>query len=61
MTYKVFPSALLEATYMGTIVFVVSNLWGNRIGGACARKQKKRKTVPGQNVLTRFYLLYIIS
>lgn len=48
MTYKVFPSALLEATYMGTIVFVVSNLWGNRIGGAFARKytNPKRTNLP---------------
>lgn len=38
MTYKVFPAALLEAAYMGAIVFIVSNLWGNRVGAAFAKK-----------------------
>jgi len=36
MTYSVLPAALKEAAYMGLIVFVVSNLWGNRIGAAFA-------------------------
>lgn len=38
MTNQVFPSALLEASYMGAIVFVVSSLWGNRIGAAFANR-----------------------
>lgn len=38
MTYQVFPAALLEATYMGAIVFVVSSLYGNRVGAAFAKK-----------------------
>ena len=38
MTYAVLPPALLECAYMGSIVFVVSNLWGNRLGGAIAKR-----------------------
>lgn len=38
MTGAVFPAALLEASYMGLFVFVTSNLWGNRIGAAFAKK-----------------------
>lgn len=37
LTYAVLPPALLECAYMGAIVFVVSNLWGNRLGGAIAK------------------------
>ena len=32
MTNAVFPAALIEASYMGLIVFVLSSLFGNRIG-----------------------------
>jgi len=32
MTDAVFPAALIEASYMGLIVFALSSLYGNRIG-----------------------------
>ena len=38
MTYGVFWEALKEAAYMGLIVFVFSNLWGNRMGARFASK-----------------------
>ena len=38
MTYGVFWDALKEAAYMGLIVFVFSNLWGNRMGARFASK-----------------------
>lgn len=38
MTNRVFWDALLEAVYMWIIVFLVSNLWGNRLGHLLARK-----------------------
>lgn len=38
MTYGVWGEALKEAAYMGLIVFVVSNLWGNRMGACFAAK-----------------------
>ena len=38
MRNTVFGDALKEAWYMGLIVFVVSNLWGNRIGLLFAKK-----------------------
>ena len=38
MTYAVLPPALLECAYMGAIVFLISNLWGNRLGGAIAKR-----------------------
>jgi hypothetical protein len=34
----VFLDALLEALYMGVLVFLFSNLWGNRLGGYLAGK-----------------------
>jgi hypothetical protein len=36
MTNQVFYDALVEASYMGIIVLIVSNLFGNRIGAAFA-------------------------
>ena len=38
MTNRVFRDALLEAAYMWIIVFLVSNLWGNRLGQALAKR-----------------------
>ena len=38
MTNDVFPAALLEASYMGLFVFLLSNLWGNRLGAAFAER-----------------------
>ena len=38
MTCAVFPAALLEAAYMGVLVFLFSNLWGNRAGAAFAAR-----------------------
>ena len=38
MTYGIFWEALKEAAYMGLIVFVFSNLWGNRMGARFASK-----------------------
>ena len=38
MTNAVFPAALREAAYMGLLVFVFSNLWGNRLGAAFASR-----------------------
>lgn len=32
ITYEVFLDSLIEATYMGAIVFIVSNLFGNKFG-----------------------------
>jgi len=38
MTYGVLAAAMKEASFMGIIVFVISNLWGNRIGAGIAAK-----------------------
>ena len=38
MTNSVFLDALKEAAYMGLLVLLFSNLWGNRIGAAFASK-----------------------
>ncbi len=38
MANAVFPAALREAAYMGLLVFVFSNLWGNRLGAAFASR-----------------------
>ena len=38
MTYTVLWEALKEAAYMGVLVFVLSNLWGNRLGARFAAK-----------------------
>ncbi len=39
MTYEVIKAAIVEALYMGILVFIFSNLWGNRIGAAFAAKR----------------------
>lgn len=36
MTNEVFFDALIEASYMGLLVFLFSNLWGNRLGAYLA-------------------------
>lgn len=36
MTNVVFPTALKEAAYMGLLVLLFSNLWGNRLGAKIA-------------------------
>lgn len=36
MSNQVFLDALIEASYMGLLVFLFSNLWGNRLGAAFA-------------------------
>lgn len=38
MTDAVFPAAVKEMLYMGVLVFIFSNLWGNRIGAGFAKK-----------------------
>ena len=38
MTNPVFWDALKEASYMGLLVFLFSNLWGNRLGAAFAAR-----------------------
>lgn len=38
MTNLVFWDALKEASYMGILVFLFSNLWGNRLGEAFSRR-----------------------
>lgn len=38
MTDEVFLPALKEASYMGMFVFLLSNLWGNRIGAVFAAR-----------------------
>ena len=38
MTNLVFWDALKEASYMGLLVFLFSNLWGNRLGAAFAAR-----------------------
>ena len=38
MTNLIFWEALKEAAYMGVIVFLFSNLWGNRLGAAFAAR-----------------------
>lgn len=38
LTYGVVGKALTEALFMGVIVIVVSELWGNRLGGKLASK-----------------------
>ena len=39
MTYEVIKAAIVEALYMGILVFIFSNLWGNRIGAAFAAER----------------------
>ncbi len=38
MTNSVFLGALIEASYMGLFVFIVSNLYGNRFGASFAAR-----------------------
>ena len=38
ISYEVFLEALKEAVFMGTIVFIVSNLVGNKVGAAVMNK-----------------------
>ncbi|MCR5784871.1 MAG: hypothetical protein K6G40_04390 [Eubacterium sp.] len=38
MTYDVIGGALGEVLYMGVLVFIFSNLWGNKIGAAFAAR-----------------------
>ena len=38
MTNRVFLEALLESAYMWILVFLFSNLWGNRLGFKLAQK-----------------------
>lgn len=38
MSNHVFLDALIEALYMGVFVFIISNLYGNRVGAAFAAK-----------------------
>lgn len=38
MTNIVFLDALIEASYMGIFVFIISNLYGNRVGAAFAAR-----------------------
>ncbi len=38
MTNIIFWEALKEAAYMGLLVFIFSNLWGNRLGAAFAER-----------------------
>lgn len=38
MTNAVFPAAFKEALYMGILVFLFSNLWGNKLGARFAEK-----------------------
>jgi hypothetical protein len=38
MSNTVFVAALKEAAYMGILVFIFSNLWGNRIGAKFAQR-----------------------
>ena len=44
MGMEVFPAALREASYMGLLVFLVSNLWGNRIGVYLSSRHADPKT-----------------
>ncbi len=47
MTNAVFPAALKEIAYMGIIVFLVSETYGNRVGAAfAARHTDPRKDNP---------------
>lgn len=39
ITYAAFGGALREAAYMGALVFIFSNLWGNRLGAAFAARR----------------------
>jgi len=39
LTGTVFAGALKESAYMGALVFVFSNLWGNRLGAAFAARR----------------------
>jgi hypothetical protein len=39
ITAAAFRGALAEASYMGALVFIFSNLWGNRLGAAFAAKR----------------------
>ena len=49
MTNRVFRDALLEAAYMWLLVFLFSNLWGNRLGHALAERICREEDV--DNVL----------
>lgn len=46
MTNKVFGEALLETSYMWLFVFVISNLWGNRLGHLVAGKVLGKENNP---------------
>lgn len=50
MTNDVFPSALVEASYMWLFVFLFSNLWGTR-GGTPHRPQARQCFYPGHRSL----------
>lgn len=55
MTNSVFLDAFFEAAYMWIFVFIFSNLWGNKIGHALAKKIIR----PEQD--NPFFIILIIS
>lgn len=55
MSNAVFLPALVEASYMGAIVFLVSNIYGNRVGRAIAL----RCVTPGRD--NPFFISLMIS
>ena len=55
MSNAVFLPALVEASYMGAIVFIVSNIYGNRVGRALAF----RCVTPGRD--NPFFISLMIS
>lgn len=55
MTNHIFLDALIEAAYMWILVFIFSNLWGNRIG----HKLAERIIQPGHD--NPYFITIIIS
>ena len=52
LTYGIVGKALVEALFMGLIVIIVSELWGNRLGGdidaSCGQLRRKEMQERGQ-------------
>lgn len=45
LTYGIVGKALVEALFMGLIVIIVSELWGNRLGARFAAKVSDRSGI----------------
>ena len=64
MTNHVFLDALLEALYMGVFVFIISSLYGSRVGAAFAAKywavtEHRRPTSPSPTSTRHMSQMYL--